>query len=271
MSSRTMWDTLGATRVGTGNRTIVLANGLGTSQDTWRYVVSAFASRAQIVRFDPVGMSPDTTDAFDVTRHDSLYGYADDVMAMLDDVGLRRVLYIGHSVGGMIGLIAAAAAPDVIDRLVTIGASCSYLDRDDYEGGFSEEAMEGILAAAQSDFRSWAAGFAPLAVGPEGTAEGVEEFTNYLRRMRPDVGLRTLRTIMLGDYRAVPARVQQTVTVLQPTQDIVVPWTAAEYLASQLPNGELVAMQARGHVPQLTAAAELIDQLRRVIDPWLAP
>ena len=270
MGSHTMWSALGATRVGSGPRTIVLANGLGTSQDTWRHVVSALETRAQLVRFDYPGLVPTTEPTLDVVRHSSLYGYADDVIALLREAELADTLFVGHSVSGMIGLIAAAAAPECIARVVTIAASCSYLNHDDdgYFGGFTPASMNDILDVAARDFRSWAAGFAPLAVGPEGTAEGIAEFTNYLRRMRPDIGLRTLRTIMLGDYRTVPSRVMQPVTVLQPEHDIVVPMSAAEYLAAHLPHGTLITLRSRGHVPMLTSPDVVIAQLQHALDTW---
>lgn len=271
MPFRAMRTKLGATRVGQGERTIVLANGLGTSQDTWRFVLDSLASRAVVVRFDHAGMSPATEAAFDPHRHNSLHAFADDVLALLDEQDLRDVLMIGHSVSGTVGAIAAAAAPERIARLVTIGASARYLNDTEtgYIGGIGEDAVNEILTAAASNFQAWASGYAPMAVGVEGAAGGVEEFTNYLLRMRPDIALQTLRSIFYGDYRDVFRRVSQPVTVVQSAHDMVVPQSAAEFMRDALPRGELVVMQARGHVPQRTAPQETAVVLGRVIDQWL--
>lgn len=247
---------------------MVLANGLGTSQDTWRFVVAALGSRVQVVRFDYAGMSPHTEDAFEPVTYATLHGFADDVRGLLGEAGLRDVLFVGHSVSGMIGAIAAAVAPDLIARLVMINAAPRYLDGEAYQGGFTDDMLAGTLAAAKSDFRAWAAGFAPLAIGPEATDEGIAEFSGYLRRMRPDVGLMTLRTILEGDYRSVLPRVTQPVTLLQSREDVVVPWSVSEYLQAHLPNAELFALNSRGHLPQLTAAGEVISALELVLDAW---
>src|SRR4051812_1492396 len=80
---------LNATVTGHGDSVLVLANGLGTGQHTWRHVVDALRGDYRLVRFDYVG-TPDSDGAgFLPERYETLYGYADDVVAMLDDLDVR--------------------------------------------------------------------------------------------------------------------------------------------------------------------------------------
>lgn len=268
MPQTSVQERLAATVSGAGDRVIVLANGLGTSQATWAQVEPSLAARARVVRFDYPGMGAARAADFDPDAYATLYGYADDLVALLEELDVRDALLVGHSVSGMIGGIAAAAAPDRIARLVMIGASPRYVDDGDYRGGFSRDAVEGLLQAAAADFSAWATGFAPLAVGPDATPDGIAHFASYLRMMRPDIALHVLRTVFLGDYREVLPRITQPVTVVQALEDVAVPMAVAEYLAARLPHAHLTLLQARGHVPHLTAAPAVEEALRYVVDGW---
>jgi sigma-B regulation protein RsbQ len=262
---------LRATVAGTGERVLVLGNGLGTNQRTWRHVVAALAPECRLVRFDYAG-TPDADGVeFDFDRYGTLHGHADDVLALLDDLDLRDATWVGHSVSGTIGLIAAAAAPERIGRVVTVSASPRYLDDPGtgYVGGFSAAEVAEVLRAAAADYHAWVGGFSPLAVGGDRPG-AVEEFASSLRRMRPDVAHRTLTAVFTGDYRAVLPRVLQPVTVVQPAADVAVPTAVGRYLAAALPNAAYRELRAEGHVPQLTAPEELVPLLREAVAPAAA-
>lgn len=246
---------------GSGAHTVVLANGLGTTQHTWRHVIAALAPHCRVIGFDHVGTPDADLTHYDADRYATLHAYADDVVALLDDLGVEDVTWVGHSVGGMIGLLAAAAAPDRIGRLALLSASPRYLDAAGYRGGFTREAVDALLGAVASDYHAWVGGFSPLAVGRDDRPEAVEEFAGSLLRMRPDIAHRTLRTIFTGDYRAALPRVRQPVTVIQPRDDVAVPVEVGRYLAAQLPAAVYCELDAPGHVPHLTAPDAVIAVL----------
>lgn len=250
------------TITGAGPQTLVLANGLGTNQHTWRHVARAVEPHARVVRFDYVGTPHGDLAAYGPARYETLHDHADDVLELLDALDLRDAAWVGHSVSGMIGVLAAVAAPERIGRLVLVSASPRYLDdADGYRGGFDRAAIDRLLAAAGSDYHAWVGGFSPLAIGAAHCPDAVEEFGSYLRRMRPDVALRTLRAVFLSDHRAALPRVTQPVTVVQPRADVAVPTAVGRYLAATIPRAAYVELAAEGHVPQLTAPDELIAAL----------
>ena len=248
--------------------TIVLANGLGTTQHTWRPVVDALAPSCRVVRFDHVGTPGADLAAYDAARYASLHGYADDAVALLDALDVTDVTWVGHSVGGMIGLLAAAVAPDRIARLVLLSASPRYVDDADagYVGGFARAEIDALLAAAATDYHAWAGGFSPLAVGRADQPEAIAEFADTLRRMRPDVAHRTLRTILTGDYRATLPHVTQPVTVVQAREDVAVPTAVGRYLAERLPSAAYRELDTAGHVPHLTDPATVLAVFNGVFD-----
>ena len=261
---------LNASIVGEGERVLVLGNGLGTTQRTWRHIVAAFRSRYRIVQFDYVGTPDADAVEFEAARYQTLHGHADDVLALLDELEVRDATWIGHSVSGMIGVLAGVARPDCLSHLVLVSASPRYLDDDGYVGGFTPAALADLLSAAAADYHAWVAGFSPLAVGHAAVPELVEEFAATLRRMRPDVASRTLTTVLTGDYRALLPRVTQPVTVIQPQSDVAVPPAVGRYLAAQLPHAEFHEIAAVGHVPHLTSPAAVIAVLEQVLEQPLA-
>lgn len=124
---------------------MLFAHGFGCDQDIWRFVAPAFADRYRIVLFDHVGSGQSDLSAYDPERYDSLQGYADDVLDICRELDLRDIVFVGHSVSSMIGVLAAGAEPDRFARLVLVGPSPRYTDDADYVGGFTREDIEGLL------------------------------------------------------------------------------------------------------------------------------
>src|SRR5215213_10232034 len=102
-------------------RPMVFAHGFGCDQNMWRHVWPAFAGTHRVVLFDHVGAGPSDTSAYDPRRYGSLQGYADDVLEICAELDLREVVFVGHSVSAMVGVLAAAAEPDRFAHLVLIG------------------------------------------------------------------------------------------------------------------------------------------------------
>jgi sigma-B regulation protein RsbQ len=87
----------------------VLAHGFGTTQHSWRAQVTAFGASYRIVRFDLAGALSTDAPSFDLQRHATLDGYVDDLLDILAALELHDTIYVGHSMSGMIGLLAARA------------------------------------------------------------------------------------------------------------------------------------------------------------------
>lgn len=268
MTDCVMQQRLGATITGRGPRVIVMANGLGTSQRTWRYVVEALESRATIIRFDNVCSPVAPPGGYRAEAYGTLFAYVDDLVALLDELDVRDALLVGHSISGIIGLLAAVAAPERIARLMMICSTPRFLEDVDFLAGFPRHVIDGILTAAQEDFPRWAEEFANTAVGPNATRDQKLEFSGLLGAMRPDVALRTLQTVFLGDYRAVLSRVAQPVHVLHSQMDRAVPVSSGEYLVQQLPNATLVPLLTASHIPQLTSPGDVTHAISAILDTW---
>ena len=259
---------LGATVTGHGERVVVLGNGLGTTQSTWRHVVNAMHTRARFVRFDNVCSPAAPPGGYRAEAYTTLHSYVDDLVALLDELDVNEVLFVGHSISGIIGLMAAVAAPERIAHVVTICASPRLMEDVGYLAGSSRESIDALLAAAQEDYPAWANAFARFAIGPDASEAERVEFSTLLSAMRPDIAMRTLRTVFFGDHRPILPRVTQPVTVMHTLGDAAVPMAAGEYLVQRLPNATLVPLEVRGHLPHLTAPRDVIPYLEHILDRW---
>jgi len=245
-----------------GAQPMVFAHGFGCDQNMWRYVWPAFADDHRIVLFDYVGMGGSDVGAYDPARYSSLRGYADDVLEICRDLELRDVVFVGHSVSAMVGVLAAVVEPDRFARLVLVGPSPRYLDDDEYVGGFSGEEIEGLLESLESNFLGWSSTMAPVIMGNPDRPELGEELANSFCRTDPEIARQFARVTFLSDNRADLPRVTTPSLVLQCADDVIAPRTVGEYVQRSLPNSRLVLLEATGHCPNLSAPEETIAAIR---------
>lgn len=259
---------LGATITGSGERVLVLANGIGTTQHTWRHVVHAMEGRARFVRFDNVCSYVAPPGGYRAEVYGSLFAYVDDAVQLINELELHDVLFVGHSISGIIGLLAAMTIPERISKVAVICSTPRYLEDLDYRAGFPRDRLDAMLLEAQADYTGWADTFARLACGDDATPAQCRELAEGLGGMRPDVAFRSLQLVFFGDTRAMLPRVTQPVFVMHSQADDVVPSSAGEYMVQQIPHAVLVPLAARGHLPHLTRPDEIVRHLTRILDTW---
>lgn len=239
------------------------AHGLGTDQQAWSAVIERLGDRYRILCHDWPGVGPLLPEDFDLQRYQSLSAYADDLLALMDEVDAGPCRYVGHSVSGLIGALAAVEAPALFERLLLFNASPRYLDDEGYRGGFDAAALAGLYAAMRDNYEAWIAGFAPLAMGPADSAV-VEDFARGFRAMRPDITLTIARSIFESDLRAILPALRVPTVLLHARDDIAVPAEVARYLQARIAGAELVWMDAQGHLPHMSAP----DEVARLIGIW---
>ena len=245
-----------------GGQPMLFAHGFGCDQSMWRFIWPAFEDTHRIVLFDHVGAGNSDWAAFDPDRYASLDGYARDVVAICDELDLEDVVFVGHSVSAMIGVLAAAERPDRFARLVLVGPSPRYIDDGDYVGGFTREDIEGLLESLESNYLGWSSAMAPVIMGNDDRPELGEELTNSFCRSDPEIAAHFARTTFLSDNRADLDRVPVPSLVLQCSQDAIAPPSVGAYVADRLPSAQLTVLDATGHCPNLSAPAETIAAMK---------
>jgi sigma-B regulation protein RsbQ len=253
---------------GQGEQPMLFAHGYGCDQNMWRFIAPAFEDQYKIILFDHVGHGQSDASAFDLTRYGSLNGYADDVLAICRELDLTNVIFVGHSVSAMIGVLAAIQEPERFDRLVLIGPSPRYINDGDYVGGFKPEDIESLLDFLDSNHLGWSSTMAPVIMGNPDRPELGEELTNSFCRTNPDIAKHFARVTFLSDNRADLPNVRTKALILQCSQDAIAPEVVGRYMHQNLPGSAFVQLSATGHCPNLSAPEETIAAMEAFLrDP----
>jgi sigma-B regulation protein RsbQ len=248
-----------------GGPPLLFAHGFGCDQSMWRLVTPAFEPDHQVILFDHVGAGGSDLSAWSSARYASLEGYARDVLEICEDLDLRDVVFVGHSVSAMIGVLAAAREPDRFAGLVLVGPSPRYVDDPPYRGGFQAEDIEELLESLDSNYLGWSAAMAPAIIGNPERPELGEELTNSFCRTDPSIARHFARVTFTSDNRDDLAHVGVPCLILQSRQDVIAPLEVGEFVRAQVPDSTLVVLDATGHCPNLSAP----DQVVAAIRDWL--
>ncbi|XP_042466784.1 strigolactone esterase D14-like [Zingiber officinale] len=269
--------------IGEGEPTVVLAHGYGIDQSTWDLLLPHLSRSHRLLLFDWnfAGAGSGIADAdehgivdtdeggLDLSSWSSLSALAEAVVALMERLQVRGAILVGHSMSAMIGCIASTRNPRLFSHLVLLSASPRYLNSGDgYEGGFEMTNVEQLLSNIKSDFHSWIDNFIPLAVGITGAAATmVDKFKASFRSMKPAIAYTVARAVFLCDLRDIVDEVETPTTIIQTSNDFVVPVAVGRYLQRRINKGQatLEIIDGDGHFPQLVAVPELLQILDRVL------
>ena len=248
--------------LGRGTEPMLFAHGFGCDQNMWRLVTPAFEDTHRVVVFDHVGAGQSDKAAYDRQKYSSLDGYASDVIEICDALPLGQVIFVGHSVSAMIGLLAAKRRPELFKALVMVGPSPRYINDTDYVGGFSRQDIEGLLASLDSNYLGWSSAMAPVIMGNADRPELGSELTNSFCRADPEIASQFAHVTFFSDNRADLDAVATPTLLLQCSDDVIAPNAVGAYVHRRMQNSTLVQMKATGHCPNLSAPDETIAAIR---------
>jgi sigma-B regulation protein RsbQ len=251
---------------GAGSQPMMFAHGFGCDQNMWRYVVPAFERAYKIVLFDHVGAGRSDISAYDRRKYGTLDGYAADVLEICRELELTDVIFVGHSVAAMFGILAAAQDPARFSKLVLVGPSPRYVNDGDYVGGFSRQDIDGLLEALDSNYLGWSSTMAPVIIGNPDRPELGAELTNSFCRTDPEIASHFAQVTFLSDNRADLTKVTTPALILQCSDDVIAPDAVGDYVHRHMPSSRFVKMAATGHCPNLSAPAETIAAIKGFLE-----
>jgi sigma-B regulation protein RsbQ len=251
---------------GSGPATMFFAHGFGCDQNMWRLLAPGYAKRYRTVLFDLVGSGGSDLSAWDPRKYETLQGYADDVVEIVREFGEGPVIFVGHSVSAMIGLLADLHAPERFAAQIMIGPSPCYINDGDYVGGFTRNDIESLLEALDSNYLGWASNMAPVIMGAPGQPDLREELTNSFCRTDPEIAKQFARVTFLSDVRPAVPRLETPTLIVQCHDDLIAPLAVGDYLHRALPRSTLSIVENVGHCPHLSAPSASVA----AIDAFLA-
>lgn len=246
---------------GHGSRTIVFAHGYGCDQTMWRFVAPAFEDRYRVVLFDYVGAGQSDVTQYSRHKYGTLNGYADDLLEIIDAVGGAPVVFVGHSVSALIGVLASMKRPEAFASLVLVGPSPCYINDVGYTGGFSREDIDGLLRMLDDNQLAWSHAMAPAIMKNPERPELAKELSDSFCRTDPRIAKHFARVTFLSDNRADIEKASVPALILQCSDDDIAPESVGRFMHEKMGRSTFVKLNATGHCPHMSAPAETIRRI----------
>lgn len=252
--------------VGEGQKTIVFGHGFACDQTIWNSILPYFKKDYRIVLYDYVGSGKSDITAFDKNRYNTLHGYSKDLLEILEALNLDKIIFVGHSVSAMIGLLASIKKPELFEAMILIGSSARYLnDEPNYHGGFDERDVQELIEMMEMNFTGWATAAAAIFMNNPDRHSLTENLIKTYTDENPVIMKNFAEATFLSDHRQDLPLVTVPSFIMQCSEDSVVPLQAAQYLQEHLPNNRFVLMNSTGHYPHLSNPEETIMLIKNYI------
>jgi aminoacrylate hydrolase len=243
--------------------TIVLSSGLGGSGSYWEPQMEMLSQHFRVVTYDHRGTGKT---GGEVPEQGGISAMADDVLEIASALNLEKFHFMGHALGGLIGLDIALRKPELINKLILINA---WSKADPHSGRCFDVRIELLEKSGVEAFVKaqplflypavWMSDHADRMASDE--AHGVAHFqgrTNVLRRI---AALRAFDVDgRLGD-------VTNPTLVIATKDDLLVPYTRSQRLAELLPNAELALFDFGAHAVNVTEETLFNTRLQQFLLP----
>ena len=251
---------------GNGGQPMLFAHGFGCDQNMWRFVTQAFEADHKVVLFDHVGAGRSDLSAYNAAKYSNLTGYANDVLEICHELQLKDVIFVGHSVSGMIGLIAANKEPSLFSNIIFVGPSARYInDADGYIGGFERKDIEELLDTMDKNYIGWANFLGPAIMKNGERPELAEELTESFCSTDRHIARQFAEVTFFSDNRKDLGKLKVPSLIMQCSDDLIAPAAVGDYLHEHIPGSTLKVMKATGHCPHMSAPDETIAIIKEYL------
>ena len=220
--------------------TILLQHGFSRNGKFWYSWVPPLAHEFRILRPDMRGMGQS---ALSEDKYEpSLDVFADDVRSILDHLGIDKVVYVGESFGGIIGLKFAHKYPQRISALVLCNTPCRLPRRErSGAGGDWDTTMSQSIGA-------WSTATINNRLDTRVAPQGLQKwYIAEMERTPPFIGRRLQGYLDTLDFSPQLKEVQTPVLLLVGEESPTSTLEQQQFMAEQLPNCRLVVYPGLGH------------------------
>ena len=231
---------------------LVLSNSLGTTLEMWRAQAPALRERFRLVRYDHRGHggSPVPPGPYAV---DDL---GQDVLALLDGLGVERFSFCGLSIGGMVGMWIASEAPERVERLALCCTAASF-DPDAYSSRARTVREYGVAEVADAVLERW---FTPAF--RESRPDVLEWAGRMLRDTSPEGYAGCCEAIAGADLARKLGAIRAPTLIIAGADDPAAPLERSEAIRDSVPDARLEILSPAAHLanverPEATTKAIL--------------
>lgn len=234
---------------------LVLLHAFPFDSRMWDRVRSGVAERARLITPDLRGFGGTALTSNGSPPEPDLDEVADDVLAMLDRLGLDRVVVGGCSMGGYAAMAVLRAAPQRVAGLLLVDTKAT---ADDAQAKENRHAM---ADRAEREGIDWLAEtMLPVVLGTtsrQRRPDVVDSARRLIGEQEPDAVAWAQRAMAARpDSAGLLREVDVPALVICGEEDALIPVEAARSMTDLLSGGELVVLPQCGHLPPLEVPAE---------------
>ena len=135
---------------GSGDKTIILVHGLASNAGFWRYNIPELAKHFRVIAVDLPGYGKSEKGDYSYT----MSFYAEQIKKLIDELQLKNVVYVGHSMGGQIGIKLAIKYPTLLNKLI-LASPAGFEEFQRGEGDWlrSVMTMKGVKSTTEEGIR----------------------------------------------------------------------------------------------------------------------
>jgi pimeloyl-ACP methyl ester carboxylesterase len=231
----------------------VLIHGFPLDRSIWNDLVPLLEGQFDVIVPDLRGFGSSGTVDSQYTTTDM----ADDIAALLENLGLAEVLLAGHSMGGYVALAFAKKYPEKVTGLALVSSQAA---------GDAPERKEGRYKMA-GEVTSKGAGVVVEAMAPKMSADDrIQQFARELMARQSVSGITGGLKAMAEreDLREALATFDFPLVLIHGDADALIPIDLARDAVTSTDRATLVELPGVGHMPMMEAASETADALKRL-------
>jgi pimeloyl-ACP methyl ester carboxylesterase len=214
---------------------LVFLHGAGSSSVLWMDPVRRLKDVRRVIAPDLPGHGQ--SDRWHPPSEISIAMYRDAVGTMCAQLGLDRVVLVGHSMGGQVALDCAAAWPERVGGLVLI-ATGSKIPVDPR-----------VLAALRDDYARFEKWLGTVMWSPSTPSEHIDRWQSLVFSAEQEITAADFRAVdRFDDGEALCAKVKAPTLVLAGADDLATPPSLARSLSSQIAGARLAVVPNAGHM-----------------------
>jgi len=228
--------------------TVVFSSGLGGAAKFWQPQLADFTQHYRVITYDQLGTNKSEAD---LCSEYSILHMADELDVLLKKLEVQQCHFVGHALGGLVGLQLALTQPDLLKSMVLVNAWSS----PNPHTLRCFDIRKALLAADRKDMYLQLQ--ALLLFPPDWiaqNAEHLEEEEAQLLNHFPNVNnlLARIGALSTFDIDDKLMSITTPIFALANKDDTLVPWQRSQMLVDRMPNAELSVMEYGGHASSIT-------------------
>ncbi|HSI37566.1 MAG TPA: pimeloyl-ACP methyl ester esterase BioH [Methylotenera sp.] len=241
---------------------LVLLHGWGMHGAVWQPIVKRLSKHFTLHLVDLPGMGLSRP-----IEPFHLHAVAEKVAEMLP----ANADIVGWSLGGQVAMRIALDRPDMVRRLVLVGATPSFVNKDDWQVGISPEIFRNFADNVNADYHNTMTQFLTLQCMGSKDARSTVKLLRSKFAERPVPTTQTLQKalniLLETDLRAEVANLRKPTLLVHGDRDTLAPVQAAHWMMQNLPHGYLRVMAGASHAPFLSHQEQFIDAVIQFLEP----